>query len=91
MGCKDCCQSAAVSQLAVQVSPIANKRGYEKVGEMFDCAQPKEQRKGYLRSSAPVPNRASRRRSGGEPWGAARAMDQKQGHASSHVPDKTQY
>lgn len=37
-------------------------------------------------SSAPVPNSANSVRSGGDPGGAASAMDQKHGHASSQVP-----
>ena len=37
-------------------------------------------------SSAPVPNSASMPASGSAPGVAARAMDQKQGQASSQVP-----
>ena len=40
-----------------------------------------------LSSRAPVPKRANILGSGRLPDGAAMAMDQKQGHASSHVPD----
>ena len=39
-----------------------------------------------LSSSAPAPNSASSRTSGSASGGPASAMDQKQGHARSHVP-----
>ena len=39
-----------------------------------------------LSSSAPAPKSASSRASGSIPGGLASAMDQKQGHARSHVP-----
>ena len=38
-------------------------------------------------STAPAPNSANRRASGSSPGGAASAMDQKHGQASSQVPD----
>lgn len=81
-----CCSDRAAS--AVQQQRSGAKQSRQQESGLFCARQPfvRTVQPAPRSSSAPVPNSASSVASGAAPGGAASAIDQKHGHASSQVP-----
>jgi hypothetical protein len=74
--CRGCSVAAASGRAAVRATRRSRSRSHRSL-----IVQPAPRS-----STAPAPNSASSVASGSAPGGAASAMEQKQGQASSHVP-----